>query len=147
MWVYNDDTEKLEKRDITYVPALFKVRTALAPPAPPLPLSVARCSAHSPHSPRPRSRTSFRSRTATGGGHASHRLFWTPPPHNTHTASAPRPSAQIFDEILVNAADHKQRDETMTFIKIKIDAESGEISVMNDGKGLPVTIHKVRRRG
>lgn len=70
-----------------------------------------------------------------------------PPPPHTHPAFAPRPSAQIFDEILVNAADHKQRDETMTFIKIKIDAESGEISVMNDGKGLPVTIHKVRRRG
>ena len=34
MWVYNDDTEKLEKRDITYVPALFKVRTAPAPPPP-----------------------------------------------------------------------------------------------------------------
>ena len=75
MWVYNDDTEKLEKRDITYVPALFKVRTALAPAAPPLPLSVARCSAHSPLAPRPRSRPRFRSRAAMGAVHASHRMF------------------------------------------------------------------------
>ena len=53
MWVYNDDTEKLEKRDITYVPALFKVRTALAPAAPPLPLSVSRSSVRSARAPPP----------------------------------------------------------------------------------------------
>jgi len=29
---------------------------------------------------------------------------------------------KIFDEIIVNAADNKQRDKNMTCIKVKIDA-------------------------
>ncbi|PHH68655.1 hypothetical protein CDD80_7366 [Ophiocordyceps camponoti-rufipedis] len=48
---------------------------------------------------------------------------------------------KIFDEILVNAADNKQRDASMTHIKVNIDRESGEISVENNGKGIPVVIH------
>lgn len=50
---------------------------------------------------------------------------------------------KIFDEILVNAADNKVRDQSMKSIKVTIDRESGEISVENDGKGIPVEIHGV----
>lgn len=49
---------------------------------------------------------------------------------------------KIFDEILVNAADNKQRDKKMDTIKIDIDAESNTISVWNNGKGIPVVVHK-----
>lgn len=49
---------------------------------------------------------------------------------------------KIFDEILVNAADNKIRDPNMKNIKVKIDAENNMILVMNDGKGIPVEIHK-----
>lgn len=48
---------------------------------------------------------------------------------------------KIFDEILVNAADNKQNDANMKEIKVVIDREKGEISVQNDGKGIPVEIH------
>ena len=49
---------------------------------------------------------------------------------------------KIFDEILVNAADHKQRDNAMTELKVEIDAEKGRISVFNNGRGIPVAMHK-----
>ncbi|KAF1381245.1 hypothetical protein PFLUV_G00151610 [Perca fluviatilis] len=49
---------------------------------------------------------------------------------------------KIFDEILVNAADNKQRDKNMNAIKITIDPESNTISVWNNGKGIPVVEHK-----
>lgn len=49
---------------------------------------------------------------------------------------------KIFDEILVNAADNSQRDSSMTNLKVTIDRESGEISVENNGKGIPVEIHE-----
>ena len=49
---------------------------------------------------------------------------------------------KIFDEILVNAADNKQRDPSMREIRIKIDIENGFISIKNDGKGIPIEIHK-----
>jgi len=49
---------------------------------------------------------------------------------------------KIFDEILVNAADNKQNDKNMSEIKVTVDRESGEISVRNDGKGIPIEIHK-----
>jgi DNA topoisomerase II len=47
---------------------------------------------------------------------------------------------KIFDEILVNAADNYQRDRKMSKIEVRISRE--EVSVMNDGKGIPVQIHK-----
>lgn len=50
---------------------------------------------------------------------------------------------KIFDEILVNAADNKQRDKNMSEIKVTINREKGEISVRNDGRGIPVEIHSV----
>uniref|UniRef100_A0A6Q2XTB6 DNA topoisomerase 2 n=1 Tax=Esox lucius TaxID=8010 RepID=A0A6Q2XTB6_ESOLU len=49
---------------------------------------------------------------------------------------------KIFDEILVNAADNKQRDKNMTTIKISIDPESNTITIWNNGKGIPVVEHK-----
>ncbi|XP_072431341.1 DNA topoisomerase 2-beta isoform X2 [Chiloscyllium punctatum] len=52
---------------------------------------------------------------------------------------------KIFDEILVNAADNKQRDKNMTCIKISIDADSNIISIWNNGKGIPVVEHKVEK--
>ncbi|XP_050072339.1 DNA topoisomerase 2 [Anopheles maculipalpis] len=49
---------------------------------------------------------------------------------------------KIFDEILVNAADNKQRDPKMSTIKIEINQETNTISVWNDGHGIPVVMHK-----
>ena len=48
---------------------------------------------------------------------------------------------KIFDEILVNAADNKQRDKNMDTIKVTIDRDRGEISVYNIGRGIPIEIH------
>ncbi|RHY91648.1 hypothetical protein DYB35_003287, partial [Aphanomyces astaci] len=49
---------------------------------------------------------------------------------------------KIFDEIIVNACDNKQRDSTMDTLKVTIDSEKGEISVWNNGNGIPVVMHK-----
>ena len=49
---------------------------------------------------------------------------------------------KIFDEILVNAADNKQRDGSMDTIKVEISRERGTIAVYNNGQGIPVEIHK-----
>ncbi len=47
---------------------------------------------------------------------------------------------KIFDEILVNAADNKQRDKSMKKLKVTIDENC--ISVFNDGESIPIVIHK-----
>jgi DNA topoisomerase-2 len=49
---------------------------------------------------------------------------------------------KIFDEILVNAADNKQRDPSMDSLRVEIDADEGRISVYNNGDGIPVEIHQ-----
>lgn len=49
---------------------------------------------------------------------------------------------KIFDEIVVNAADNKHNDPTMNTIRVDIDREQGRITVWNNGKGIPVVIHK-----
>jgi DNA topoisomerase II len=49
---------------------------------------------------------------------------------------------KIFDEILVNAADNKQRDPNMTTMKVVIDRENGSVSVENNGRGIPVEMHE-----
>ena len=72
LWVFNRETEKLEYREISYIPGLYK----------------------------------------------------------------------IFDEILVNAADNYQNDNSMKFIKVDINQEQCRIKVKNDGKGIPIQIHK-----
>jgi DNA topoisomerase-2 len=48
---------------------------------------------------------------------------------------------KIFDEILVNARDHTVRDKTCKNISITMNKETGEISVWNDGNGIPVAMH------
>ena len=45
---------------------------------------------------------------------------------------------KIFDEILVNAADNYQRDNKMSKIDVTIDESTGMITVINDGKSIPV---------
>ena len=52
---------------------------------------------------------------------------------------------KIFDEIVVNAADNKQRDKNMDTIKVTVDREKGEISVWNNGRGIPIEIHEVSK--
>ncbi|CAN1342380.1 DNA topoisomerase 2 [Linum perenne] len=49
---------------------------------------------------------------------------------------------KIFDEILVNAADNKQRDPRMNSLKVTIDVENNLVSVYNNGDGVPVEVHK-----
>lgn len=48
---------------------------------------------------------------------------------------------KIFDEILVNAADNKQNDKNMDELRVTIDREKGEVSVWNNGRGIPIEIH------
>ncbi|THD20341.1 DNA topoisomerase 2-beta [Fasciola hepatica] len=50
---------------------------------------------------------------------------------------------KIFDEILVNAADNKVRDPSMSCIKVDIDPSQNMIRIWNNGKGIPVVNHKV----
>ena len=47
---------------------------------------------------------------------------------------------KLFDEILTNAADESQRNPNVKNIYVNIS--STEISVYNDGKGIPIEIHK-----
>ena len=49
---------------------------------------------------------------------------------------------KIFDEVLVNANDHKIRCPELKNIKVTIDKESGTIGVWNDGSGIDVEIHE-----
>jgi DNA topoisomerase II len=49
---------------------------------------------------------------------------------------------KIFDEILVNAIDHSVRDSSVTTIKVSINSDTGEISVCNNGKGIPIVKHQ-----
>jgi DNA topoisomerase-2 len=49
---------------------------------------------------------------------------------------------KIFDEVLTNSLDHTARDETVDKIRLDYDINSGEISIYNTGKGIPVVIHK-----
>ncbi|RWW86022.1 hypothetical protein BHE74_00005257 [Ensete ventricosum] len=52
---------------------------------------------------------------------------------------------KIFDEILVNAADNKQRDPSMDTVKVEIDVDANRISIYNNGDGVPVEIHQEER--
>jgi DNA topoisomerase-2 len=49
---------------------------------------------------------------------------------------------KIFDEVLTNALDHSTRDQTLDKIKVDFDKQTGEISVWNNGSGVPVVVHK-----
>jgi DNA topoisomerase II len=48
---------------------------------------------------------------------------------------------KLFDEVLVNASDHKVRCPELKNIKVTLDKETGAISVWNDGSGIDVEIH------
>ncbi len=48
---------------------------------------------------------------------------------------------KIFDEIIVNAADNKQRDSNMTKLKVTLNETDGVISVWNNGRGIPIAVH------
>jgi len=47
----------------------------------------------------------------------------------------------IFNEIIMNSRDHSVRDTLMTYIKINIDKDTGSISILNDGAGIPIIKH------
>ena len=49
---------------------------------------------------------------------------------------------KIFDEILVNAADNKVRDDSMDTLKVDLDPATGTVNVYNNGDGIPVEMHK-----
>ena len=49
---------------------------------------------------------------------------------------------KIFDEILVNACDHSVRDSSMNELKVDFDVANSKITVENNGKGIPVEMHK-----
>lgn len=49
---------------------------------------------------------------------------------------------KIFDEILSNATDHAGKDATCNTIRVNYNQESGEISVFNNGNGIPVVLHR-----
>ncbi len=49
---------------------------------------------------------------------------------------------KIFDEILTNATDHASRDKTLNTIKVEINESEGEISVWNNGSGIPIEKHE-----
>lgn len=49
----------------------------------------------------------------------------------------------MYDEIIVNAADNKQRDPNgMDRLDVTVNVKQGTICVMNNGKGIPVVVHK-----
>jgi len=48
---------------------------------------------------------------------------------------------KVFDEILVNASDNRQRDRSTDEIRVDIDVSSGIIQVLNTGQGIPVILH------
>lgn len=48
---------------------------------------------------------------------------------------------KIVDEAITNSMDHSQRHSDVTTIKVDVSSETGEISVMNNGPGIPVVLH------
>ncbi|KAK3144371.1 hypothetical protein QOZ80_4AG0312180 [Eleusine coracana subsp. coracana] len=49
---------------------------------------------------------------------------------------------QIFDEILVYAAENKQQDPTMDTLRVDVDIAKCHISVYNSGKGIPIEVRR-----
>jgi DNA topoisomerase II len=52
---------------------------------------------------------------------------------------------KIFDEIIVNAADNKQRDPNMDKLDITISPNNNTIVVRNNGKGIPIVMHQEQK--
>lgn len=53
---------------------------------------------------------------------------------------------KIFDEILVNAVDSTTRDSLVANVAVNFDKQSGQITVENDGSGIPITPFKDTER-
>lgn len=53
---------------------------------------------------------------------------------------------KIFDEILVNASDNKQRDENTSSLDVVVNTELNSIQVFNDGMVLPIRIHSTLKK-
>lgn len=51
---------------------------------------------------------------------------------------------KIFDEVLVNATDHRQRDSTVKNIKVSFERGFSPISIMNDGNGIDICMHPTK---
>ena len=49
---------------------------------------------------------------------------------------------KMVDEVLTNALDHSCEDPTVSFIKVVCDIQTGEISITNNGMGVPIVVHK-----
>jgi len=49
---------------------------------------------------------------------------------------------KIFDEIVVNAVDNKQRDPSMDKLEVTIDQATNTIRVLNNGNGIPIVMHQ-----
>mgnify|MGYP001092062392 CR=1 FL=1 len=49
---------------------------------------------------------------------------------------------KIVDEVLVNARDHTVRDQTCNKIRVDVNRETGQISIENNGNGIPVEFHE-----
>ena len=54
---------------------------------------------------------------------------------------------KVVDEILVNAADNKQRDAATSRVDVEVDAASGTIAVSNNGRSIPLDAHPTERDG
>jgi DNA topoisomerase-2 len=52
---------------------------------------------------------------------------------------------KLFDELLVNTADHLRRNTGLTRIHIDIDVASGIITISNNGTAIPVEVHPVEK--
>jgi DNA topoisomerase-2 len=47
---------------------------------------------------------------------------------------------KIFDEVVVNAADHKQRFPEMDRLEVTINTDENFIRVLNSGPGIPIEV-------
>ncbi len=56
----------------------------------------------------------------------------------------PEGLGKIFDEVLVNAIDQSVR-EHVTQIKVDINRDTGVITILNNGPGIPIVKHKVHK--
>lgn len=48
---------------------------------------------------------------------------------------------KVFDEILVNALDNRQRDSSMAHLDVRVDVARNLVAIRNDGRSIPVVLH------
>ena len=115
---------------------------ALAPPSPPLPFS--------PLPPSPYQtqleHILLRPDTYIGSVESEVDLRWLFDPSTSalhlRRCSFTPGLFKIFDEILVNAADNRQRDPSMTTLRVTFHPTTHRITVHNDGRGIPIQMHR-----